>query len=71
MVSLGYNENKYPTGSFNGYSPGNCGAVVGGFVMSIFGQPGVTGFNIYSIIVAVVGAVILIGIGRALTGTRY
>ncbi|OGH14634.1 MAG: hypothetical protein A3E68_00260 [Candidatus Levybacteria bacterium RIFCSPHIGHO2_12_FULL_39_39] len=50
---------------------GIVGAVVGGFVMSIFGQPGVTGFNIYSIIVAVVGAVILIGIGRALTGTRY
>ncbi|OGH27861.1 MAG: hypothetical protein A3C27_00180, partial [Candidatus Levybacteria bacterium RIFCSPHIGHO2_02_FULL_39_36] len=32
---------------------GIVGAVVGGFVMSIFGQPGVTGFNIYSIIVAV------------------
>lgn len=49
---------------------GVVGGVVGGFIMSVFGQPGVTGFNLYSFIVAIVGAVALIAIGRALSGTR-
>lgn len=39
---------------------GIVGAVVGGFVFSLFGASGVTGFNIYSILVAVVGAVLLL-----------
>jgi uncharacterized membrane protein YeaQ/YmgE (transglycosylase-associated protein family) len=46
---------------------GIVGALVGGFVMNFLGQPGVTGFNIYSLIVATVGAVILIVVGRALS----
>jgi uncharacterized membrane protein YeaQ/YmgE (transglycosylase-associated protein family) len=45
---------------------GIVGAVVGGFVMGLMGQPGVTGFNLYSFIVAVIGAVIVIYIGRML-----
>lgn len=49
---------------------GIVGGVVGGFVMSIFGQPGVTGFNLYSFIVAIVGAAALIAVGRALADTR-
>lgn len=43
---------------------GIIGAFVGGFIMNFFGQPGVTGFNFYSLIVAVVGAVVLIFLGR-------
>lgn len=43
---------------------GIIGALVGGFIMNSFGAPGVTGFNIYSLIVAVVGAAILIFLGR-------
>lgn len=43
---------------------GIVGAFVGGFVMSFFGQSGVTGFNMYSLVVAVIGAVALIFIGR-------
>lgn len=43
---------------------GIVGALVGGFVMNLFGAPGVTGFNLYSILVAAVGACILIWIGR-------
>lgn len=46
---------------------GIVGAIAGGFLMSFFGQPGITGFNLYSLIVAVVGSVILIWIGRLLT----
>lgn len=47
---------------------GVVGALVGGFIMNLFGAPGVTGFNIYSIIVAAVGAIVLIWLGRALRG---
>ncbi len=46
---------------------GVVGGLVGGFIMNFFGNPGVTGFNLYSIVVAVIGAVSLIWIGRALT----
>lgn len=45
---------------------GIVGAVVGGFLMNLIGAPGVTGFNIYSLLVAIVGAVILIWIGERL-----
>lgn len=45
---------------------GIVGAVVGGFVMNLFGQPSVTGFNTYSILVALIGSVITIGVGRRL-----
>lgn len=45
---------------------GIIGAVVGGFLMGLFGQSGVTGFNLYSLIVAVTGAVVVIYIGRML-----
>jgi uncharacterized membrane protein YeaQ/YmgE (transglycosylase-associated protein family) len=48
---------------------GIVGAIVGGFVMNFFGQSGVTGFNLYSLIVAVVGAVIVIWLGRMLRTT--
>lgn len=39
---------------------GVAGAVVGGFVFSFLGMTGVTGLNIYSIIVAIIGAVIVL-----------
>ena len=44
---------------------GVIGAFVGGFVFSFFGGSDVTGFNIYSLFVAVVGAVILLAIVKA------
>lgn len=39
---------------------GIIGAVLGGFLMNLFGAPGVTGFNVYSLLVAIVGAVVLL-----------
>lgn len=45
---------------------GIVGSVVGGFIFEFFGQSGVTGFNLYSMIVAVLGACIVIAIGRKL-----
>ena len=45
---------------------GVIGAFVGGFVMNFFGQPGVTGCNFYSVLVATLGAAVVIFIGRIL-----
>ena len=41
---------------------GIAGALIGGFVFNAFGGKDVTGFNIYSLVVAVVGSVILLAI---------
>jgi uncharacterized membrane protein YeaQ/YmgE (transglycosylase-associated protein family) len=49
---------------------GIIGAVLGGWIMSFFGQGGVSGFNVYSFIVALVGACVLIAIVRAIRGSR-
>lgn len=45
---------------------GIIGASVGGWVMDFFGKSGVSGFNIYSFLVALLGAIILIAIARAI-----
>ena len=45
---------------------GVVGAFVGGFLMNMLGYGGVSGFNLYSIAVATLGAVVLIWLGRML-----
>ncbi len=49
---------------------GVVGALIGGFIFSLFGGQGVTGFNIYSLIVAFIGAVIVLAIWNAVSGRR-
>jgi len=46
---------------------GVIGAVIGGVLFNFLGMSGVTGFNLYSLTVSTVGAIILIAIGRALS----
>lgn len=45
---------------------GIVGAMLGGWLMSFLGESGVTGFNLYSMLVALLGAVILIAIVKAI-----
>ena len=45
---------------------GIVGAVIGGFIMSLIGKSGVGGFNLYSFLVALLGACILVAILRAI-----
>ena len=45
---------------------GVIGAVVGGWLFRTFGMTGVTGLNIYSMLVAVIGAVVVLVIYHAL-----
>ena len=49
---------------------GVVGAFVGGFLFTRFGAAGVTGLNIYSVLVAIVGAVVVLFIYHALVGRR-
>ncbi|OGG34742.1 hypothetical protein A2363_03220 [Candidatus Gottesmanbacteria bacterium RIFOXYB1_FULL_47_11] len=59
-------KTNYSQGTVMDIVLGVVGAIVGGFLMGMVGQPGVTGFNLYSMIVAVIGAVVVIYLGRAL-----
>lgn len=49
---------------------GVIGAVVGGWLFHVFGAAGVTGLNLYSLLVAVVGAIVVLVIYHALTGRK-
>jgi uncharacterized membrane protein YeaQ/YmgE (transglycosylase-associated protein family) len=49
---------------------GVVGAEVGGWLFSLFGMSGVTGLNIYSLLVAVLGAVVLLWVYHALIRRR-
>jgi uncharacterized membrane protein YeaQ/YmgE (transglycosylase-associated protein family) len=49
---------------------GIVGAIVGGFLFSVFGATGITGFNIYSLIVAIIGSVVVLWLYHLLVGRR-
>jgi uncharacterized membrane protein YeaQ/YmgE (transglycosylase-associated protein family) len=49
---------------------GMAGALVGGFVVGILGGTGATGFNVWSILVATLGAIILLAVYRLIAGRR-
>jgi uncharacterized membrane protein YeaQ/YmgE (transglycosylase-associated protein family) len=49
---------------------GIVGAVAGGWLFNVFGMPGVTGLNLYSLVVAVIGAAVFLIVYHALTKRR-
>ena len=49
---------------------GILGALAGGYLFGLIGQPGITGFNLWSIFVAFIGAVILLAVIRLVSGNR-
>lgn len=49
---------------------GIVGAVAGGAIFSFFGATGVTGLNIYSLIVAIIGSVVVLWLYHAISGRR-
>ena len=55
---------KKQKGCFTSILLGIVGAFVGGFVVNLLGGHGITGLNIYSIIVATLGAVIVLWISK-------
>ena len=61
---------KDPGGIFVTIIIGIVGAVIGGFIGSALGVGDVTGLNLWSIILAVVGAMVLLLIYRMVAGRR-
>ncbi len=55
-------KNNEKMGILTNVIVGIIGSWLGGFIMSLFGAAGVTGFNLRSFVVAVVGACVLLGI---------
>jgi len=58
--------NKTGEGFFLDIALGIVGAVIGGWLFSLFGMQGVTGLNVYSLIVAVIGAVVFLVVYHAI-----
>jgi uncharacterized membrane protein YeaQ/YmgE (transglycosylase-associated protein family) len=50
---------------------GVVGAFVGGFLFNMFGSSGVTGLNLYSMLVAVIGAVVVLALYHLLVRRSY
>jgi uncharacterized membrane protein YeaQ/YmgE (transglycosylase-associated protein family) len=49
---------------------GIVGAIVGGFIFSSFGGAPVTGFNLYSMFVSVIGAIVVLFLYHLIAGRR-
>ena len=49
---------------------GVVGAIVGGWLFSMFGKTGVTGLNLYSMLVAVIGAIVVLFLYHAVIRRR-
>jgi uncharacterized membrane protein YeaQ/YmgE (transglycosylase-associated protein family) len=58
--------NKQGEGLFLDIVLGIVGAIVGGWLFAFFGAAGVTGINLYSMVVAIIGAVIVLVVYHAI-----
>jgi uncharacterized membrane protein YeaQ/YmgE (transglycosylase-associated protein family) len=58
--------NKTGEGIFLDILLGIVGAIAGGWLFNTFGASGVTGLNLYSLLVAVVGAVVVLLVYQAI-----
>lgn len=57
-------------GLFGNIAVGIVGGLVGGWLVSLLGGEGITGFNIWSFVVAVAGAMLLTFVWLLITGRR-
>ena len=62
--------NKTGQGFFLDIVLGIVGAIVGGFIFSAVGASGITGFNLWRMIVAIIGAIIVLVVYHAVAGRR-
>jgi uncharacterized membrane protein YeaQ/YmgE (transglycosylase-associated protein family) len=58
--------NKQGEGVFLDVILGIVGAVIGGWLFNTFGASGVSGLNLYSLLVAVIGSVVLLVVYHAI-----
>jgi len=57
--------NKQGEGLFLDIILGIVGALVGGWLFELIGKTGVTGFNLYSMFVAIIGAIVVLVVYHA------
>ncbi len=69
IASIVMGKNKQ-MGAIANIVVGILGAFIGGYIMQFFGGPTVTGFNLPSLLVAIVGAIVLLFIVGLFTGRR-
>jgi len=62
--------NKSGSGMIMDIVLGIVGAIAGGVIFSLFGASGVTGLNIYSLVVSIIGAVVVLWLYHAISGRR-
>jgi uncharacterized membrane protein YeaQ/YmgE (transglycosylase-associated protein family) len=62
--------NKTGEGTLRDILLGIVGGIVGGVLMRVFGSQGVTGFNVWSILVAFFGGVVFLVVYHAVAGQR-
>ena len=62
--------NKSGSGLIMDIVLGIVGAIVGGYLFALMGTTGVTGLNLWSMIVATIGAVVVLWIYHAINGRR-
>ncbi len=62
--------NRQGSGALVDILLGVVGAVVGGFLFNVIGATGVTGFNIWSLFVAVFGSIVVLVTFHAIAGAR-
>jgi uncharacterized membrane protein YeaQ/YmgE (transglycosylase-associated protein family) len=66
----GFFVNKPTSGMFQNLALGVIGAVVGGYIAAAVTGTGVTGFNLWSIFVSVIGAIVVVWIYNMVLGRR-
>lgn len=62
--------NKTGEGIFRDILLGVVGAIIGGFLFNLFGASGVTGLNLYSLLVAVIGSIVFLVVYHAIFRRR-
>ncbi|MGC4018177.1 MAG: GlsB/YeaQ/YmgE family stress response membrane protein [Muricomes sp.] len=65
-----FTKNNKKMGAFANIATGIAGGLIGGFLMNLLGGSGITGFNLWSLIVSIIGAVILLSIINAFSGKK-
>jgi uncharacterized membrane protein YeaQ/YmgE (transglycosylase-associated protein family) len=63
-IIMGTNEQQ---GAFANIVVGVVGAMIGGFLSRFVGGEGVTGFNLGSLLIAILGAVVLLGLYKVVS----
>jgi len=62
--------NDQGEGCFLNIALGLVGAMVGGFIFTTIGGTSITGFNLYSMFVAIIGAIVVLFLWHAITGRK-